>query len=309
MTLISIDKTYRSPKSTVVALGNFDGVHIGHAALLRAAARKALACGGWPTALTFDPDPANVVGGGCISPILTDNEEKAYQMELLGIEGLFIKAFDQSVMRMTPEEFVERVLVRQLGCVCAVCGFHYRFGYKGDGDARRLEALCGAFGVETLILEPVMADNRLVSASAIRALLSEGRMREAAVLLGRPYSVNFPVVTGKRLGRILGFPTINQNFPDCHIVPKRGIYASRALVGGQWLEAVSNVGSRPTVERAGGVNMETHIVGCDDELYGRRVRVELHSYLREERKFGDIEALRRAIKADVDKAKAYFLKV
>lgn len=306
MRIINIDKDYRSPCDTVVALGNFDGVHIGHASLLRAAVSAARQRGALPAALTFDPDPANVVEGGCASPILTDTGEKAYQMAGLGVGALFVKVFDDAVMRMKPSEFVKDVLAGQLRCVCAVCGFHYRFGRGGEGDAGLLQSLCGELGIKTLVMEPVMAKGQLVSASSIRALLQEGRPEEAAVLLGRPYSVNLPVVKGKRLGHELGFPTINQNFPRCHIVPKLGVYASRAFVRGAWRMAVSNIGRRPTVGSSRCVNMETHIVGCDDELYGQWVRVELHSYIREERRFADENALRLAIAEDVAAAGACF---
>jgi len=306
MRIIEIDGGYRSPCDTVVALGNFDGVHIGHASLLRAAYSASRELGALPAALTFDPDPANVVEGGCVSPVLTGTEEKAYQMARLGVGALFVKSFDKTVMRMEPARFVRDVLAGPLRCVFAVCGFHYRFGGGGEGDAGLLKSLCGELGIKTLVMEPVMAKGQLVSASSIRALLMEGRPEEAAALLGRPYSVNFPVVEGKRLGRELGFPTVNQNFPPCHIVPKRGVYASRALVGGTWRVAVSNIGRRPTVESARRVNMETHIIGCDDELYGERVRVALHGYIRAESRFADENALRLAIAGDVAAAKAYF---
>lgn len=296
---------YCADAPAVIALGNFDGVHVGHAALLRRAAQIAREMGIPACALIFDRDPENVMASTCISPYITSNDEKARQIHKLGIDRVIYIPFDRATASLSPAEFVLK-LKTQYRAQAVVCGFHYRFGYRAAGDAEDLKALCGQSGIDCEILSPVTRGGLVVSSTVIRNLIRAGNMDFAAQLLGRPYAVEAVVEQGKRLGRDLGFPTVNQHAGECALVPAYGVYATRALARGRWYPAVTNVGVRPTVERTQRSNIETHIIGINEMLYGETVRVEFYHMLRGEQRFRDVEALKAAVRANIDDALAYF---
>ncbi len=297
------EESARSPLS--VALGNFDGVHKGHAILIRHAVLYARQHSIKSAVWTF----ANT--GGALpnkpdTPAITTIREKLALIRELGVDYVFLEEFD-AVRDFSPERFVSEVLMRDAGAVCAVCGFNFRFGSKGAGDSAALRRLMSPF--DTVVVPPVYVEEQLVSSSAIRALIEAGDMESAAKLLGRSFSLNLPVVEGKQLGRTIGVPTINQNFPAGHIVPKRGIYACRATVDGVEYAAVTNVGTRPSVDVGSqDVNCETHIIGYTGDLYGEHVRVSFCHRLRDEMKFASVDELRRAIEGDIAAAREYFSK-
>lgn len=306
---------YKLPEMTVtvlpdrplaVALGNFDGVHLGHARLLSAArdiAREIPNCASvaWTfTALAKGGSTENIV-----IPALTTPTEKARAIAAAGIEYVVFEEFE-TVRALSPASFVAEYLTKQFRCAAAVCGFNFRFGAGAVGDAAMLSRLLGARGIPVTVVEPVLAEGKVLSSTRIRAAVAAGEMEEARALLGRPFSICFPVVHGHRLGRTIGIPTLNQNFPDGHIVPRHGIYACLCTVGERCYPAVANVGTRPTVSDSGAVNCETHIIGYDGSLYGESVRVSFCRRLRGEIKFDSVSGLKAQIETDIATACAYF---
>jgi len=285
-----------------IALGNFDGVHIGHRRLLAYAVRNAREIPDCSSAVwTFTA----LAKANTAVPALTDTEEKLRQIAAAGVEYAILEDFD-AVRNQTPEEFTRDYLLRRMRTAAVACGFNFRFGRGGTGTAQLLGDLLRTEGVPLTVMEPVTQEGEVVSSTRIRCAVAEGDMEKAAILLGRPFSLCGPVLHGKELGRTLGLPTINQNFPAGLIVPRHGIYACRCTADGRQWRGVANVGVRPSVPGDGHVNCETHILDYSGDLYGKTVRVEFLSRLRDETRFPSVSALKSAIEADVRAAEAYF---
>ena len=295
---------------SAVALGNFDGVHIGHRAIIETARFEAGKIGGRTLAWTFY---GRTKSGS--SPMLTPYE---YQCDLLreaGCDDVVCADFGE-YRDFSPERFVREVLVGALGCREAVCGCNYRFGKGGAGDSKLLAELMQRHGGRAVVVPPVTVNlcgesendecrEVVVSSSLIRTALAEGRPLVGAAMLGRPYSVRLPVERGRRLGRMIGFPTINQRFPEGMIEPKHGVYVCSCRIGGLVYRGVANIGVRPTVDNSDTVTMETHLFGFDGDLYGACVEVSLLHFLRPEVKFDSVEQLREAIERDARLAASY----
>jgi riboflavin kinase/FMN adenylyltransferase len=218
---------------------------------------------------------------------LISDEQKMAAFKGLGVEEWILADFE-AIRDYTPERFVLEFLHETLDARRVSCGFNYRFGKDGAGNADILRALCAPFGIEVVVAEPVLANGQPVSASRIRRLIESGEIRQASRLLGHPFMLDIEVVGGQRLGHILGTPTINQPLPPNFVRPKFGVYASSVEVGGCVTHGVTNIGVRPTVG-ADGPLAETWIAEFDGDLYGQRVPVTLIKFLRPERKFGSLE--------------------
>ena len=290
----------------VIALGFFDGVHLGHAALLRLAFETGAARGLRPAAMTFDEHPLNRISGSRV-PLLTKPEDRvALIREISGIEETIVLHFNDAFMQTPWEQFLDS-LTEEYGVGHIVCGHDYSCGYRGEGTAEKLGARCLSLGIGFDMVEPVVVNGERVSSSRIRALVSDGQMEEAAALYGHPHMLSGIVRTGKRLGRTIGAPTINQRFDRDLIVPRHGVYASVVtLPDGRRMHGVTNVGVRPTVEDTTVVNAETCILGFDGDLYGQMVRLELLSFVRPEMKFSGLEELKNQIHADAEHVSRYF---
>ncbi len=295
------------PAACGLCLGNLDGVHRGHRALIdelkrqNAARAQRLPLG----ALLFETPPSAHLGH-CV-PQLTTLEEK---LELLREAGLrFVILLDFATVKdMAPDDFVRDILIGACHCRLAVCGFNYTYGARGAGNAERLAATFGtADGCTLAVLPPVMHGAQPVSSSTIRALLEEGRPEEAAALLGRPFYLTGTVKSGKRVGRVMGYPTANLTFPKDGLVPAHGVYVSTVRVGRRTYTAVSNVGRRPTFDDGDAINCETFLFDFHGDLYGKTLRVSLLRFLREERRFDTVRELEDQIAADVRRARDYHL--
>lgn len=292
--------TLPSGESHIVALGNFDGVHVAHTVLLETAVSKARELGATPAVFTFSRHSRETLGD---SPrLITQGDEKLELFESVGIKRVFVADFE-SVRSLSPSEFVRDVLVKRLGAVCAVCGFNFHFGKNGAGTADELLSLMDG---RAIIIPPVNADDSPVSSTRVREAVERGDMEYAAALLGRPFFISLPVVHGKELGRSIGVPTINQSFPVLHLVPSHGVYACLVRIDGVDYRGVANVGVRPTFEDGGRVNCETHIIGYSGSLYGECVRVSFYKKLRDEKRFDSIELLREQIRLDIEAVNKYF---
>ena len=292
-------------KGRVIALGHFDGVHLGHTALLKQAVSLAQERGLLASAFVFDSDPDNVFAGACVTPFITDNTTKAQLMAQLGLEEVIYVPFNPNMARLTPSEFVD-MLKKEYDAKILVCGFHYHFGIAASGNAELLKKLCEKREMECCVVEAVSHDGMLISATKIRSLITSGNMELAMALLGRPFTVQGEVYHGKKVGSRLGYPTINQTLDPYSIVPMYGVYATKVLVDGVWHQAVTNVGVRPTVEKTHAYNMETFILDLDADLYGKSVSVAFYKLLRPETKFNSIDELRAAIAENVCQTKEYF---
>lgn len=279
------------------AIGNFDGVHIGHRQLIEAAAdfcRKSnenIKC----AVFTFE---SNTSG----APFLVSGEEKLRLVAKCGAQIAVTVPFEE-VKSMSCEAFVRDILVCRLDVARAFCGFNFRFGNKGAGNGAMLAALMRDCGRSADILPPVTFDGAPVSSTRIRAALAEGNIAAANAMLKRKYGFTSEVVHGKALGATLGFPTANQLLPAHFAMPRRGVYASLCKAEGRIFPAVSNIGVRPSVESGGKENCETNIIGFSGDLYGRTISVYPMIFLRPEMKFGSVEELTAAVLRDRETAK------
>ena len=291
-------QTYSSlstaPAETSIALGCFDGLHVGHLAVLQEALRGTQS-GLTPAVFTFGArdDAMTAVKS---APELMSSRLREELFAKLGFSQLWRVDF-HAVRNISPEDFVRKVLCTTLRAKKICCGYNYRFGCGGKGDAALLQKLGGECGAEVVVLPPVLLGEEPVSSSRIRVAVMDGEMEETSRLLGRPFTIDFPVVHGRQLGRVLGTPTINQPFPSGFVLPRFGVYASYAEVDGKRFHAVTNVGVKPTVGAEAPL-AETYIAGFSGNLYGRRVPVCLMKFLRPEQKFESLEALKSQILSD-----------
>jgi riboflavin kinase/FMN adenylyltransferase len=289
-----------------VAVGNFDGVHRGHQALVAAAVARAAQAGGAAVVLTFDPHPARVLRPEAAPAALTTLEQKEELVRALGIHRLVALEFDARVAALAPDAFAREVLAEGLGAHHVVVGESFRFGRERRGDARTLATLGAGLGFTVQVVSPLLHAGVPISSSRVRDALAAGDVGEAGVLLGRPYALDARVVKGDGRGRGLGFPTANLA-SEGQLLPARGVYAGRCrLPAGDAWPAVVNVGERPTF---GGkaLRVEAHLLGYAGDLYDARVRLELVARLRDEQRFASPEALVARIHEDVRAARALLL--
>lgn len=283
------------------ALGYFDGVHLGHQAVLAAACAQP---GLMPLAFTFSlkedgKRPAQKKAGQ-----LDSDSKRAERLFAYGMETVLMPDFSE-ISEMRDSEFVD-LLCRRVGARAVFCGEDYRFSCGASAGIERLRELCAAYGVPVTAVPPVEVDGLRVSSTRIRALLQEGDAAQAAKLLGHPYELDASVEKGQQLGRKLGFPTINQPFFSGAAMPMYGVYASRVHVGEKIFPGVTSVGVRPTVGENLSPRAETYLIGFSGDLYGCRVRVEFLRFLRGEIRFPSLDALQAQIAGDAEKAKEIF---
>ena len=292
-------------RKRVIALGFFDGVHLGHQALLRRAMERSRERGLTPAMVTFDRSPREFVTGLPVPLLTTAAERRRTAAALFPGMEVVVVPFDRAMMTMPWEDFVN-FLQEEYRAGWLVAGHDFRFGHKNSGSAALLKERAQLLGLGCDIIPAVEVDGVTVSSTHIRALLEKGEAEAAARFLGRPFAIAGPVRHGKRIGTSqLGRPTINLVPDSRQLVPAFGVYAARAAVGGRSYPAVTNVGVRPTVDTDGGVTVESHLLTGAPELYGAECRVEFLSMLRPERRFESMDALREQIARDAAAALAY----
>ncbi|MCD8145698.1 MAG: riboflavin biosynthesis protein RibF [Clostridiales bacterium] len=293
-------------KRRVIALGFFDGVHLGHGALLRAVTARAKELDAVPSAMSFDIHPSALLAERPI-PLLNSNEDRVWIMKhVYGIEDVILAHFDEKMMHQPWEAFITDYLVGELGAVYVVAGCDFRFGARGAGDAQRLREKCAQLGIGCEIIGMVELDGQQIHSTLIRDLISAGEMEQANRYLGHPHMLTNRVGQGKHLGRTLGFPTVNLRFQPGVLAPARGVYATKVYVEGWCYIAVTNVGVRPTVEDTQQVNVEAFLLDFSGDLYGKELRVEFYRHLRGERKFPSVEALRDEVMRNAQQTRDYF---
>jgi riboflavin kinase/FMN adenylyltransferase len=291
--------------NAVITIGNFDGVHLGHQALFHEVIEKADAIKGTSIAMTFNPHPVRVLKQNGHPPLITVHEQKTELIEKTGIDILICVPFTFEFASITAKDFVRDLLVRQIGMKAIVVGKDYTFGKKREGNLELLKKYSNEYGFEVIVANWIPISNNLegrISSTKIRELLTDGKVDEARHLLGRYYQVRGTVMTGRdRGGRLLGFPTANLKLQD-ELCPRTGVYAVTVEYMESRYKGVANIGYSPTFED-NVFTVEVHILDFNENIYGRNIRVNFISRIRDELKFANIEQLSGQIKKDIDSAR------
>ncbi|MFN4275206.1 MAG: bifunctional riboflavin kinase/FAD synthetase [Ferrovibrio sp.] len=288
-------------RGAVAAIGNFDGVHLGHRALIAAARAQAESSGGKPVAvMTFEPHPRRFFVPSSPPFRLDALETKARILESLGVNATLALPFDAQLAAQSPQDFVDHILARDLGLSHVVVGYDFTFGKARSGNTDLLHELGARHGIGVTVVA-AQGDSEAYSSSRVRKLLEAGDLAGANRLLARPWEIIGTVEHGDKRGRELGYPTANVALSDFQ-VPKFGIYAVRCEVDGRWYDGVASLGIRPTFDQTD-VKLEVYLFDFSGDLYGRSMRVEFHAFLRPELKYEGPEALKRQIALDVTEAK------
>jgi riboflavin kinase/FMN adenylyltransferase len=289
-------------RAGAVAIGNFDGVHRGHALIVERLRASAKRVGGPAIVFTFDPHPVRILRPDQAPPPLTWTERKAELLERLGVDAVIAYPTDDELLTLSPQEFFERVVRQQLDARALVEGQNFFFGHQRAGNIGVLGQLTTEAGIDLEIVEPVVAGGQIVSSSRVRTLISQGQMDEARELLTEPYRIRGLVIHGVHRGAKLGFPTANVDAVDT-LLPGPGVYSGRAFVGEQPWPAAINIGPNPTFgEHA--LKVEVHLIDFDGSLYGQPLEIDFLNRLREIRKFSGVDELKRQLTLDVAAAKA-----
>ena len=284
-------------KKTAVALGLFDGVHLGHRAVIDAALAQRKN-GLSASVFTFEPECVLRKSGGSSGFIYTKTEKEILLCEQIGVDDIISPTFD-SLCGLTGEEFAQEILCRHMGAVHVCCGDDFRFGKNAACGAQELMDFGKSFGFEVEVVGAVEYGGSVVSSSRIRELLLAGDITSANSLLGSAYFINAEVTDGNHIGRTIDFPTINQDFAEGQLVPRYGVYSTLTNVGGKVFPSVTNVGIKPTIEGVRRPLAETHIIGYKGDLYGKNVDVCFKGFIRPEMKFSSLDELKAQINADI----------
>lgn len=290
----------------IIALGFFDGVHMGHGALLRRCRQMAEETGCQAAALTFSSHPGALVSGS--GPLLISSipDRERLLKQLYQMDMVITLPFDREMMAMPYRTFFW-MLCKRYGAAGMVCGHDFRFGYRGEGNGEKLKTLCAEAGIPCAVVPEQKIDGITVSSTYIRSLLEQGDMDRAREFLGHPHVLTGTVVPGKRIGRTLGIPTANLVLPEQLVRPRNGVYACRAVIDGKAWLAVTNVGKRPTVN-GDNLTVEPWILDFAGDLYGKELTLEFYRFLRPERKFPNLEALREEIRKNAEETRKFFEK-
>ena len=292
-------------RPTVLTLGVFDGLHLGHQLIIRTVVDRARAAGAVPTVITFEPHPRAVLHPESAPPLLQTFDQKIEALSVLGIEQTIVIHFDNAFSQIRAEDFLRDVVVDRLHAKEVYLGRGFFFGHNREGNSELLRRVSQQLGFVADEVPEVRLRGTRIGSSVIRKLLTEGRVNLARRMLGRPYGVEGPVARGDARGVGLGFPTANVQ-PHNRVIPRRGVYVTATLIEGQWRRSVTNIGVRPTFGDALEPSVETHLIDWSGELYGNVLRVRFLHRLREEKKFGSVDELKLQIEKDVARAIRYF---
>jgi riboflavin kinase/FMN adenylyltransferase len=298
MKIISGIDTYPKIYSqTAIALGTFDGVHLGHQKLISTLKTEAKTNNLISMVFTFYPHPLRVVNPQLEPPMITSLEERADLIAGYGIDYFLVANFDQNFASMSPEDFIVEILHNKLKVKTVVVGFNYTFGYKGLGTPEMLKQFGEKLGYKTIVVEPVSKNGIIVSSTEIRRLVSEGDISLAAQLLGRSFFLEGKVVKGDGRGKNLGFPTANLSIPQEMVIPNNGVYAVKVVYAGKEYPGGLNIGTKPTFAGKS-KTIEVNIIGFSEDIYGKTLRVEFLKKLRDERVFDSPSQLIAQISSD-----------
>jgi len=291
----------------VVSMGTFDGVHLGHRHLLEKLRNRANETGGEAVVITYYHHPLEIIHKKTFPYLLTERHKKEQLIKNLGIDCVLYLNFDEKMAEMTAAEFLEVILLRELGAREFVVGYDTHFGKQREGNFRFLEKNAEKYRYRVEIVTPLKIDNRIVSSSLIRDLVREGNMQSVERFLGRRYSLFGTVVSGKKIGRKIGFPTINVEPADSHkLIPAIGVYISEVVIENRKFIAVTNIGYSPTLKKTNIKEIETFILDFTGNVYDKEVEIIFHQRLRDEILFSSKSELINAIYEDIKKTKKYF---
>ena len=307
MDVIHFPDDTKPPRWThpILALGNFDGLHRGHRKILERLRRVAAERAATPVVMTFDPHPPRVVRPDKAPPLIMTTAQKLEGLEQAGVQGAAIVRFTPELSKWDPEMFVRTVLVEWLHVSEVWVGANFLFGRDRAGNFSLLRTLGARYGFKAEKIDPVRYKDFVVSSTRVRRLVSEARVDEASALLGHAFFIDGMIVHGDERGRAIGFPTANM-CTDNELVPPHGVYATTAIIDGIVRPAITNIGTRPTVDASGKTTIETHIFDFDRDLYGMNIRLAFVQRIRDERAFESLDALKAQIAADCGRVRVLF---
>lgn len=296
MKIIEIDLNYKTEEESVIALGNFDGVHKGHIKLIQKAIENAKKLNIKSSLLLFNEHTDNLIKVGK-KDIITTNKTKFEILDSLGVDIIYLINFTKEFMSYSPIKFLDEFLAKNLKIKGVVVGYDYTYGYKKSGDVKFLNENKSLF--ETIeVIEQISYDGEKISSSLIRKLIEAGKIKEVNFLLSRPYKLIGKIIHAKGLGKKMGYPTANLELMDNFVIPKFGVYDTDIIVNGKKYKASTNIGTNPTVEHDG-IKIEAHILDFNEDIYGEIVELELLDFVRPELKFNSIDELFKQIAKDV----------
>jgi riboflavin kinase/FMN adenylyltransferase len=295
---------FTDARRTAVTVGNFDGLHLGHQKILKSVREHARTSGQRAAVITFDPHPMRVLRPDRAPLMIQTLSQRLAGFEQMGLDAALVLRFDRALSLVSPEEFIERILVGGLRAGAILVGANFRFGHRGAGDVRLLGQFGKRGGFDVEIVPPVEVGGQIVSSTAIRGTVAGGDVAAAIPLLGRPFSLTGEIRAGAGRGRAILFPTLNMA-PEQELLPKLGVYATESVVGGKLYSSATNVGTRPTFNGAG-VTVESHLFGFSDDVSGGAMEVRFHARIRDERKFSGPDELRAQIARDIEAARKFF---
>ncbi len=293
-------------RSTAVGLGSFDGLHVGHMALVNTLISEARLSGLQSVIYTFIKHPENILRKKLFTPLLMTVGKKTQTLNDTALDYLYYDEFDEDYSRMEPEAFVKHVLLQKLGAKLIVTGFNYTFGYMGQGDTELLKKLGKKYNFRVIVIPPIKIDGQVVSSTIIRGLVSKGDMESVFKLLGRHYSITGEVQDGRRVGKRIGFPTANLH-PEAYLcIPHNGVYITKTMYNGLFYNSLTNIGINPTFGDVDRTTVETHILHFDKNIYKSDIEVFFLKKIRNEKKFKNADELAEQIRTDTKTAQDYF---
>lgn len=293
-------------KASVLTIGSFDGVHLGHQKLLKTLVSVAQENNTDSVALTFRPHPRSVLRPGEVHHRLFDYKDQVEMMTDLGVSYLIEEKFSKDFSLMSAEEFLTTYIEKIFNPIHLVVGYDFNFGKSRDGNIEFLREYCSRKGIGLTVVEAFVKNGLIVSSSQIRAFLEHGEVEKAEDFLGRPYYLRGPVRVGYKRGRLLGVPTANIS-PEIDFVPRKGVYLTWAYLGDRKIPSITNIGFNPTFESSDAyLKVETHIFDFDRDIYGEHLKIEIIKFHRDEMKFNSAEALKQQMMADLAFAREYF---
>ena len=298
---IMVNKNKIIEHETTVALGNFDGIHLGHRELINKTIDLSKENKTVPSIFTFDCN-FNEFKIGSKNTSLMSKVQKESMLDDLGIELLYIVNFCDVIKNMTPEEFVTEILLKKLNARVVIVGFNFKFGHKANGNVETLSELSKKYRFEVIVIPPIIKDDNLVSSTLIRQLINKGDVVQANKLLGRNYSMRGKVIRGKGRGTNLGFATANLECDVDYVSPKNGVYDTIVKYNNKSYASITNIGINPTFADVG-FSIETHIIDFKEDIYGEYIEVEFIDFIRPEKKFETVKDLVRKVKADIQEVK------
>lgn len=298
--IVDIQKSKERLKNSYVALGTFDGVHRGHRVLIEGAIKKAKENGGISVVYTFLNHPLEIIAPERVPKMINTIDEKLRLLEEIGVDYVVLQTFDREYAKTTKEDFIDKILIEYLGAKEIFVGFNYTFAERGSGNVEYLRKVAPEKGIKLNEIQAVEYKGQVLSSTLIRKFILDGKIEEANMFLGRPFFISGEVEHGKKLGRVLGFPTANLKVVN-KVYPPFGIFGGTVLIEGEKekYNAVVNIGKNPTL-KPGELSVEVHILDFNRDIYGKKIDVSIEKHLRDEKKFGSMEELRQGIRNDVE---------